>query len=446
MIKKNNKNKETKQQIIKLIINILRDLRASQYEIDFKDPKSSFKIAIVVDMWLTGFDVPCLHTLYIDKPMQGHTLMQAIARVNRVYKDKPGGLVVDYLGIASDLKKALSIYSGGESGEDPTENQEQAVKIMEEKMEIIQQMLQGLDYSSYFTANISEKLSVILKAEDYILGLEEGKKRFVNQVYALSKAFVIAIPHKKAMEVKDEVAFFQAVKARLCKFQSPNNGRTNEEIETTIRQVVDQALISEKVVDIFDAAGIKKPDISILSEEFLAEIKGMKHKNIAFEVLKKILNDEIVARMRLNLVQGESLMKMLEKSINRYHNKVITAAEVIEELIELSKQIVEQDDNFKQLGLTEYEYAFYTAVSSNESAVELMGKDKLRELAVVLTEQIRKNTSIDWEIKESVRAKMKVVVKRLLRRYGYPPDMQKLATEIVVKQAEMITSEFLRNN
>lgn len=411
-----------------------------------KNADDELKLVIVRDMWLTGFDVPCLHTLYIDKPMQGHTLMQAIARVNRVYKDKPGGLVVDYLGIASDLKKALSIYSGGESGEDPTENQEQAVKIMEEKMEIIQQMLQGLDYSSYFTANISEKLSVILKAEDYILGLEEGKKRFVNQVYALSKAFVIAIPHKKAMEVKDEVAFFQAVKARLCKFQSPNNGRTNEEIETTIRQVVDQALISEKVVDIFDAAGIKKPDISILSEEFLAEIKGMKHKNIAFEVLKKILNDEIVARMRLNLVQGESLMKMLEKSINRYHNKVITAAEVIEELIELSKQIVEQDDNFKQLGLTEYEYAFYTAVSSNESAVELMGKDKLRELAVVLTEQIRKNTSIDWEIKESVRAKMKVVVKRLLRRYGYPPDMQKLATEIVVKQAEMITSEFLRNN
>ncbi len=409
-----------------------------------KDPEDELKIVIVRDMWLTGFDAPCLHTLYIDKPMQGHNLMQAIARVNRVYKDKPGGLVVDYLGIASDLKMALSFYSDSQGKGNPTEQQEQAVDLMVEKMEVVQQMLTGIDYREYFGDDVSVKLSLILQAEDYILGLEDGKKRFVNEVNALSKAFAIAIPHEKAMAVKDEVSFFQAVKARLCKFDSLGTGRSDEDIETTIRQVVDKALVSEQVVDVFDAAGIKKPDISILSEEFLLELKGMQHKNIALEVLRKLLNDEIKARMQRNLVQGRTLMEMLEDSIARYHNKVITAVEVIDELIGLSKQIVAQDDVAKDLGLSEYEYAFYSAVADNNSAVELMGKDKLRELAVVLTETIRKNSSIDWEIKENVRAKMRVAVKRLLRRYGYPPDMQLLATEIVIKQAEMISGELMR--
>lgn len=409
-----------------------------------KDPDDELKLVIVRDMWLTGFDVPCLHTLYIDKPMQGHNLMQAIARVNRVYKDKPGGLVVDYLGIASDLKKALSFYSDADGKGNPAEQQDQAVLLMEEKMEIVQQILSGISYDDYFNADVATKLSMILKAEDYVLGLDDGKKRFVNEVAALSKAFAIAIPHAKAMAVKDEVSFFQAVKARLCKFDATSSGLTNEEIETTIRQVVDKALVSEQVVDIFDAAGIKKPDISILSEEFLMELRGMEHKNIALEVLKKLLKDEIRTRIKRNLVQGDTLMKMLEDSIARYHNKVITAVEVIDELIGLSKHIVAQDDNFKQLGLTEYEYAFYTAVANNDSAIELMGKDKLRELAVVLTDTIRKNTSIDWEIKENVRAKMRVAIKRLLRRYGYPPDMQLLATETVIKQAEMISAELVK--
>lgn len=408
-----------------------------------KDPEDELKIVIVRDMWLTGFDAPCLHTLYIDKPMQGHNLMQAIARVNRVYKDKPGGLVVDYLGIASDLKMALSFYSDSQGKGNPTEQQEQAVDLMVEKMEVVQQMLSGIDYREYFGDDVSVKLSLILQAEDYILGLEDGKKRFVNEVNALSKAFAIAIPHEKAMVVKDEVSFFQAVKARLCKFDSLGTGRSDEDIETTIRQVVDRALISEQVVDVFDAAGIKKPDISILSEEFLLELKGMQHKNIALEVLRKLLNDEIKARMQRNLVQGRTLMEMLEDSIARYHNKVITAVEVIDELIGLSKQIVAQDDVAKDLGLSEYEYAFYSAVADNDSAVELMGRDKLRELAVVLTDTIRKNSSIDWEIKENVRAKMRVAVKRLLRRYGYPPDMQLLATETVIKQAEMISGELM---
>ena len=410
-----------------------------------KDPDDELKLVIVRDMWLTGFDAPCLHTLYIDKPMQGHNLMQAIARVNRVYKDKPGGLVVDYLGIASDLKKALSFYSDVDGKGNPTEQQEQAVALMMEKLEVVQQMLDGMSYVSYFSADVSTKLSLILQTEDYILGLDDGKKRFVNEVNALSKAFAIAIPHDKAMDIKDEVSFFQAVKARLCKFDATSSGRTSEEIETTIRQVVDKALISEQVVDIFDAAGIKKPDISILSEEFLMELRGMEHKNIALEVLRKLLNDEISVRMQRNLVQGRSLMEMLEHSIAKYHNKVITAVEVIDELIGLSKHIVAQDDVAKTLGLSEYEYAFYSAVADNDSAMELMGKDKLRELAVVLTETIRNNASIDWEIKENVRAKMRVAIKRLLRRYGYPPDMQLLATETVIKQAEMISAELVKH-
>ena len=411
-----------------------------------KDTDDELKLVIVRDMWLTGFDVPCLHTLYIDKPMQGHNLMQAIARVNRVYKDKPGGLVVDYLGIASDLKKALSFYSDANGKGNPTEQQEQAVDLMLEKMEIIQQMLSKIDYKPYFDADVSTKLSLILQTEDYILGLQDGKKRFVNEVNALSKAFAIAIPHDEAMSVKEEVSFFQAVKARLCKFDITSSGKTSEEIETTIRQVIDKALVSNQVVDVFDAAGIKKPDISILSEEFLMELKDMEHKNIALEVLKKLLNDEIKVRMNRNIVQGRTLMEMLENSIARYHNKVITAVEVIDELIGLSKHIVEQDDAAKNLGLSEYEFAFYSAVADNNSAMELMGKDKLRELAVVLTETIRNNTSIDWEIKENVRAKMRVAVKRLLRKYGYPPDMQLLATETVIKQAEMISAELIASH
>lgn len=412
-----------------------------------KSPDDELKLVIVRDMWLTGFDAPSMHTLYIDKPMKGHNLMQAIARVNRVYKDKPGGLVVDYLGIASDLKKALSFYSDSGGKGDPAIAQEQAVSLMLEKLEVISNMLHGFSYEDYFESDTSKKLNTILAAEEYILGLEDGKKRFINEVTALSKAFAIAVPHDQAMDAKDEVAFFQAVKARLAKFDSDSDGgrRSNEELETTIRQVIDKALVSEQVIDIFDAAGLKKPDISILSEEFLLELKGMEHKNIALEVLKKLLNDEIKNRARKNLVKGKSFMEMLENSIKKYHNKILTAAEVIEELIALSKDITAMDNEAKAMGLTDFEYAFYTAVADNESARELMQQDKLRELAVVLTETIRNNASIDWTIKESVKAKLKVSVKRLLRKFGYPPDMQMLATETVLKQAEKIADELTRN-
>ncbi|MCB0501461.1 MAG: type I restriction endonuclease subunit R [Bacteroidetes bacterium] len=406
-----------------------------------KDPDDELKLVIVRDMWLTGFDAPSMHTLYIDKPMKGHNLMQAIARVNRVYKDKPGGLVVDYLGIASDLKKALSFYSDAGGKGDPTIAQAQAVELMLEKLEVVSQMYSGFPYEDYFQADTGQKLSMILAAEEHILGLENGKKRYINELTALSKAFAIAVPHEQAMDVKDEVSFFQAVKARLAKFDGTGSGRTDEEIETTIRQVVDKALVSEQVIDVFDAAGIKKPDISILSEDFLMELKGMEHKNVALEVLKKLLNDEIKARAKKNLVKSKSLKEMLENSIKKYHNKILTAAEVMDELIKLSKEIVNMDIEAKKLGLSDFEYAFYTAVANNDSAKQLMQQDKLRELAVILTERVKQNASIDWTIKESVRAKLKVIIKRTLRQFGYPPDMQKLATETVLKQAELIAKE-----
>jgi type I restriction enzyme R subunit len=408
-----------------------------------KNPDDELQLVIVRDMWLTGFDAPSMHTLYIDKPMKGHNLMQAIARVNRVYKDKPGGLIVDYLGIASDLKKALSFYADSGGKGDPTIMQEQAVQLMLEKLEVVAQMYHGFEYENYFEADTSQKLSMILAAEEHILGLEDGKKRYINEVTALSQSFAIAIPHDQAMDVKEEVSFFQAVKARLAKFDGTGSGKTDEEIETSIRQVIDKALVTEQVIDVFDAAGIKKPDISILSEEFLMELRGMEHKNVAMEVLKKLLNDEIKSRAKKNLVKSRTFMEMLENAIRKYHNKILTAAEVIEELINLSKDIVEMDKEAMHMGLSDFEYAFYTAVANNDSARELMQKEKLRELAVVLTETIRQNASIDWTIKESVKAKLKVAVKRILRRYGYPPDMQMLATETVLKQAEMIASELM---
>lgn len=430
-----------------------------------KDPEDELKLVIVRDMWLTGFDAPSMHTMYIDKPMKGHNLMQAIARVNRVYKDKPGGLIVDYLGIASDLKKALSFYSDSGGKGDPTIVQEQAVDLMLEKIEVVSQMFlekpvathseqyerlaadpaipyitkhNGFNYAEYFDADTKTKLKIILAAEEHILSLDDGKKRFVNEVTALSKAFAIAIPHEQAMDVKEEVSFFQAVKARLSKFDITGAGQSDEEVETAIRQVIDKAIVSEQVVDVFDAAGIKKPDISILSEDFLMEIKNMKHQNIALEALKKLLNDEIKVRSKMNFVQSKTLMEMLQSSINRYQNNILTAAEVIQELIDIAKEIKKADQRGDDLGLSEYELAFYDAVANNKSALEVLGHDTLRELAIYLVETVRKNATIDWTLKESVKAKLKVMVKRALRKFGYPPDQQKLATETVLKQAEML--------
>ncbi|MBK2256667.1 type I restriction endonuclease subunit R [Francisella philomiragia] len=409
-----------------------------------KDTKDELKLVIVRDMWLTGFDAPSMHTLYIDKPMQGHNLMQAIARVNRVYKDKPAGLVVDYLGIASDLKKALSFYSDSGGKGDPAQTQEKAVSLMLEKLEVVSQMFHGFDYEKYFDADTRQKLAIILEAEDFILGLENGKKRFVNEVIALSKAFAIAMPHDEAVDAKDEIAFFQAIKARLAKFDSTGTGKTDEQIETAIRQVIDKALVTDQVIDIFDASGIKKPDISVLSDEFLAEVRDYKHKNIALETLKKLLNQEIKARSKTNLVQAKTLKEMLEDSIRRYHSKAISSVEFLDELINQAKEIKNMDTEYQKLGLTEYEYAFYTAVADNESAKEIMQTDKLRELAIELFNRLKSSASIDWTKKESVRAKLRVTVKRTLRQFGYPPDMQKLATDTVLKQAEQLAKELLK--
>jgi len=408
-----------------------------------RDPKDELKLVIVRDMWLTGFDAPSLHTLYIDKPMKGHNLMQAIARVNRVYNEKKGGLIVDYLGIASDLKKALSFYADSGGKGDPAETQEKAAQIMLEKLEVVSQMFHGFPYENFFSSDTGNKLNIILAAEDHILGLDNGKKRYIDAVTALSQAFAVAIPHEQALDAKDEVSFFQAVKSRLVKFDSSEKGMSDQELETSIRQVIDKALVTEQVIDVFDAAGIKKPDISVLSEEFLLEVKNMEHKNIALEVLKKLLNDEIKGRMKKNLIQSKSLMEMLEHSIKKYHTKIITAAEVIEELINLSKEIHSMDKEPEEMGLSDYEYAFYTAIANNNSAREVMEKNKLRELAVVLYKSVKENASIDWTIKESVKAKLKVIVKRILRQFGYPPDMQMLATETVLKQAELIAEELL---
>jgi type I restriction enzyme R subunit len=412
----------------------------------FKDPDDRLKIVIVCDMWLTGFDVPCLHTMYVDKPMRGHTLMQAIARVNRIFRDKPGGLIVDYIGIASDLKNALATYtlSGGKGT--PTLDQEQAVAKMLEKYEIVCQMFDKFDYKRFFKADTQQKLTIILEAQEYILSLEDGKDRFTKEVVGLSKAFAISVPHPKAMEIKDDVGFFQAVKARLTKFEPTGIGKSDAEIETAIRQIVDKAVVSEGIIDVFDAAGIKRPDISILSDEFLKEIQGMERKNLALELLKKLLNDEIKFRTKKNLIQSKKFSEMLENAIKKYQNNLLTTAQVIEELIRLAKEIRDSDKRSQQFNLTDNELAFYDALANNQSARDVLGDEKLRDLARVLVQRVKSNTSIDWTIKESVRSKLKVIVKRLLRQYGYPPDMELLATENVLKQAELLADNWVSEN
>lgn len=405
----------------------------------FKDPQDSLELVIVRDMWLTGFDAPCLHTLYVDKPMRGHNLMQAIARVNRVYLDKPGGLIVDYLGIAADLKESLAFYAESGGKGKPTLDQEEAINLMLTKLEVVEQLMSGCAYQVYFTADTAAKLRIILQAEDYISGLENGKDRFNREVTALAKAFALCASSPEAKINTEKVSFFQAVQARLKKFDSSPSGVNRDDIRTAIRQIVDQALVSEQVIDIFDAAGIKKPDISVLSDSFMAEVKGLEYKNLAVELLKKLLNDEIRTRRKTNLVQSRKLTEMLEGTLRKYQNRVIDAVEIIDELINIAKEIRAADHRGEELNLEPYEVAFYDALAQNESAREVMGVEQLRELAIVLVQRIRQNASIDWNLKENVRARMKVMVKRLLRQYGYPPDMQALATELVLEQAKLFT-------
>lgn len=414
-----------------------------------KDPKDGLKLAIVRDMWLTGFDAPSLHTLYIDKPMKGHNLMQAIARVNRVYKDKEGGLVVDYIGIATDLKKALSVYTESGGKGKPAFDQEEAAAVMMSKYEIVAQMFseqpkehtesKGFNYQSFFTMTPKEKLYFTIQAANYILGLEDGKARYVNAVTALSKAFAISVPHPSTIEIRDEVGLFQAIKSRIVKVtQSSKKGKSDEEIETAIKQILSDAVVADEVIDIFDAAGIKKPDISILSDEFLAEVRGMKHKNLAFELLKKLLNDEVKTRQRTNIVQSKKFSEMIENAVRNYQNNLITSAEVIQELINLAKDLKEADRKGEDLGLDFREFAFYSALEVNDSAVAILGDDILRHIARELVDTVRSNSSIDWTVRENVQAKMRIAVKKILRKHGYPPDLELKATETVLEQAKLL--------
>jgi type I restriction enzyme R subunit len=434
-----------------------------------KDPYDSMKIVIVRDMWLTGFDAPCLNTMYIDKPMRGHTLMQAIARVNRVFKDKPGGLVVDYLGIATDLKKALSFYGEAGGQGNPAENIDKAVEVFMEKMEVVKQMFDEksktredilveepdayyvnttrFNYNRFFKGDPGEKLSIILQAEEHILGLEDGKERFSREVGLLSQALSLCIAREEVQPHLAEVAFFQAVKARLVKFVATGGaGRTDIEIETAIKQIIDEAISSDKVVDIFVAAGIDKPEISrleILSDEFLLEVQGMKHKNLSIELLKKILNDEVRARARTNLVKSRKLLEMLESAIKKYQNNLLTTAEIIQELIKIAKEIKEADLEGEKLGLTTDEVAFYNALELNDSAVQVLGDQTLKDIAREIADKVRANTTIDWTIRESARAKLMVVVRRTLNKYGYPPDKQQKAVDTVLKQAELMADSLV---
>jgi type I restriction enzyme R subunit len=392
-----------------------------------KDPKDELKLVIVRDMWLTGFDAPCLHTLYIDKPMNGHNLMQAIARVNRVFGDKDGGLVVDYIGIAQDLKKALAIYTENQGKGKLAFDQEEAVAKMLEFYELVVDMFGSFEFQKYFDLDPRLKLNFILDAANHLLELKDedgrnGKQRFKDHVTNLSKAFAISVPHQKAFEIRDDLAFFQAIKARFAKFDETQKKQTNEEIETAIRQIVNDAIVSKEVIDVFEAAGIKKPDISILSDEFMAEIQGMPRKNLALELLKRLLNNEIKNRSKTNLIQSKKFSEMLAQAVKRYQSGLIEAAAVIEELIKLAKDIRAADQRGEKLNLRVDELAFYDALADNPKAETILGDDTLKAIAHELVDSVRRNTSIDWQLKESVQAKLRVLVKRILRKYKYPPD------------------------
>jgi type I restriction enzyme, R subunit len=407
----------------------------------FRDPEDPFKVVIVRDMWLTGFDAPSLHTMYLDKPMRAHGLMQAIARVNRVFEDKPGGLVVDYLGLAHELRRALATYT--ESGGTGTTalDQQEAVAAMLEKYEICQALFHGFDHMKWTTGTPAERLGLLPQAQEHILAQEDGKDRLLDAVQDLSKAFALAVPDDEALRIRDDVAFFQAVRAVLAK-RTPGDARTNEELDHAVRQIVSEALAPDGVVDIFAAGGLDKPDISILSEDFLTEVRDMPQRNLAVELLDKLLSGEIRTRRNKNVVQARSFEEMLAQSLSRYQNRAIEAAQVIEELLELAREMREASARGEALGLTEEEVAFYDALEANDSAVQVLGDDTLRAIARELVATVRANVTIDWTMRENVRAHLRVLVKRILRKNGYPPDKQEQATRTVLEQAEVLSQEW----
>ncbi|MEM7769233.1 MAG: type I restriction endonuclease subunit R [Cyanobacteria bacterium P01_A01_bin.37] len=410
-----------------------------------RDPSDPLKLVIVRDMWLTGFDAPCLHTMYVDKPMRGHNLMQAIARVNRVFGGKQGGLVVDYIGIAEDLKNALKDYTERDRGQAGIPI-EQALAILQEKYEIVAGQFHGFDYRRFHTANPPDRLTLLREAMDWMLRpesvAEKGPQRYIQAVTELSKAFALCAAEEDAIAIREDVGFFQAVKAGLTK-HTVEGGKSRAELDAAVRQIVSRAVASDQVIDIFETAGIDKPELSILSDEFLAEVRGLPQKNLALEVLRKLLNDEIKARSRKNVVQSRTFSEMLEASVRRYQNRAITSAEVIQELIKLAKEMRAARRRGEDLGLTDDELAFYDALEVNDSAVRVLGDETLKAIACELVQAIRRNITIDWTERETVRAKLRVLVKRLLKKYGYPPDKQEKATQTVLYQAETLCRDWV---
>ena len=408
----------------------------------FRDPGDPLKVVLVRDMWLTGFDAPSLHTMYVDKPMRGHGLMQAIARVNRVFEDKPGGLVVDYLGLAQDLKRALATYTESGGTGSTALDQEEAVAVMLEKYDVCCALFHGFDWSKWSTGTPQERLSLLPAAQEHVLAQEDGKDRCLNAVRELSQAFALAVPHPETTRIRDDVGFFQTVRAALAK-QTAREARSQEELDLAVRQIVSRAVASEGVMDIFAAAGLDKPDISVFSDGFLAEVRGMPHRNLAVELLQKLLKGEVSARRRKNVVQARSFAEMLEQTLRRYQNRAIEAAQVIEELIELAKEMREANARGEQLGLSEDELAFYDALETNDNAVQVLGDETLQDIARQLVETVRNNVTIDWTLRENVRANLRRLVRRILRKHGYPPDKQEKATQTVLEQAEVLSAEWV---
>ena len=421
--------------------HIRNKARREELAVRFKNPDDALKFVIVRDMWLTGFDAPSLHTMYVDKPMRGHTLMQAIARVNRVFGEKPGGLIVDYIGIGYHLKRALADYTDSGGKGEPSIDKAEAIAVMMEKHEICCGLFHGFDWSSWGDGNTEERLRLLPAAQEHILGLEDGKTRLLNEVSALSKAFSLVVPHDRAIEIRDDVAFFQAVRGVLAKLTAREETQS-EAADFAIKQLVSKAVVPEGVVDIFAAAGLEKPDISILSDEFLAEVRDLPQRNLAVELLDKLLNDEIKTHSRQNVVRARSFAEMLEQSIRAYQNRTIEAAQVIEELIQTARELREAVERGEELGLSSDELAFYDALETNDSAVKVLGDEKLRTIAIELLETVHDNVTIDWTMKESVRANLRRLVKRILRKYGYPPDKQAKAAETVLEQAEVLSESW----
>jgi type I restriction enzyme R subunit len=409
----------------------------------FKDPEDSMKIVIVRDMWLTGFDVPCLHTMYADKPMQGHGLMQAIARVNRVFKDKEGGLIVDYLGLADQLKKAMANYTHAGGKGQPAFDQEAAVRKMLENFDVVKTILHGFDYSKHLTAKPAQRVQLVLDAANYVVTLENGKARYLSAVAALSRAFALSVPHERAMAIRDDVGFFQTVRGALIKITLTDDEKKSPDIlDSAVRQIVSRSVASDEVIDIFSAAGLGRPDISILSDEFLEEVRRLPQKNLAIEALRKLLNDQLKIQGKKNLVQSKLFSEMLERTIHKYQNRSLDTAEIIAELVNLAKNMREAQGRGEKLKMSEEELAFYDALEVNDSAVKVLGNDTLRQIALELVDSVRSNATIDWTVKESVRARMRTIVKRILRKYGYPPDKQEKATLTVLAQAELLGKDW----